>query len=228
MPRALDRPTEDQLLSWIETSLAAGTHRLGSGYQAQTLLYEDGPQRLVIKAPGGRGLYRWFSRWMIGRELHAYRQLDGLNGIPRCYGMVGNRYLILEYIAGEPARYADITDRDQFFSDLLHLIVSMHARGVAHGDLQKKDNLWVVDGRHPVLLDFGASIVKRTGFAPLNAWLYRLVSQLDFNQWAKLKTRGRPDRLSVAEKQFYRRTLPERVASALKYPFRRIRKKVRP
>jgi len=227
MPWALEHPTEHQLLDWIEASLAEGTHRLGAGYQALTLLYQDGSRRLVVKAPGGRGIRRWLSRWMIRREAKAYRRLDGLSGVPRCFGLLVGRYLVLEYIPGEPARYADIADRDGFFGELLQLIERMHDRGVAHGDLQKKDNLWIVDGK-PVLLDFGASIVRRTGFAPINHWLYRLAAQLDFNQWAKIKTRGRPDRLSAMERKYYRRTLPEKIASALKYPFRRIRVKQRP
>lgn len=228
MPWALERPNEDQLLNWIEASLVEGSHRLGAGYQALTLLYDDSLRRLVIKAPGGRGLRRWLSRWMIRREARAYARLEGLVGVPRCFGLLRDRYLVLEYVPGEPARYAEIAERDRFFEELLRLIVALHARGVAHGDLQKKDNLWLADGAHPVLFDFGAAIIRKPGFAPVNAWLYRLASQLDFNQWAKLKTRGSPHRLSGAERQYYRRTLPEKIASILKYPFRRIRVKQRP
>jgi len=228
MAWALDRPTEDQLLRWIEASLADGSHRLGAGYQAQALLYQDGTQRLVIKVPAGRGLYRWLSRWMLRREARAYARLAGFAGAPRCFGLLGGQYLVLEYIAGEPARYADIADREAFFAELLGRLEAMHARGVAHGDLQKKDNLWLIGGRHPMLLDFGAAIVRRPGFAPLNRWLFRFAVQLDFNQWAKLKTRGRPDRLTGDERRYYRRTLPEKIASLLKYPFRRIRVKHRP
>jgi predicted Ser/Thr protein kinase len=228
MPWALDRPAEDQLLHWIEASLADGTHRLGAGYQAQTLLYDDGARRLVIKAPAGRGLRRLLSRWMLRREARAYERLAGFAAAPRCHGLLRGQYLVLDYIAGEPARYAEIADREAFFAELLARLQELHARGVAHGDLQKKDNLWLVDGRHPLLLDFGAAIVRRSGFAPANHRLFRFVVQLDFNQWAKLKTRGRPDRLSAGERRFYRRTLPEKIASALKYPFRRIKVKERP
>lgn len=228
MPAAPDRPAEDRLLRWIETSLADGTHRLGAGYQAQTLLYQDGARRLVIKAPGGSGLARRLSRWMIRREARAYQRLEGFAGAPRCFGLLNGQYLVLEHIAGEPARYADIADREAFFAALLALLRDLHARGVAHGDLQKKDNLWIADGQRPVLLDFGAAVVRRAGSGPVNRWLFDFVAQLDFNQWAKLKTRGRPDRLGEAERRFYRRTLPEKIASALKYPFRRIRHKQRP
>jgi len=227
MAWSLTRPSEIELRRWIESSIAAGTHRLGAGYQSNTYLYDTGEARLVVKAPGGRWPYRWFSGWLIRREAHAYRRLEGLKNIPTYRGLIDNRYLVVDYVPGEPARYAEIADRDQFFSELLRSIQAMHARGVAHGDLQKKDNLWVSNG-HPVLIDFGASVIRRGGSALVNRWLFRFAAQLDLNQWAKLKTRGRPDRLPEAERALYRRTFPERLASALKYPFRRIRHKQRP
>lgn len=225
MPWALDRPTEDQLLRWIEVSLAQGAHRLGSGYQAQTLLFDDGASRLVIKAPTGRGLHRWLSRWMLRREARVYRQLDGFPGAPRFHGFLRDRYLVLEYIVGEPARYAEIDDRETFFAELLAHIKDLHARGVAHSDLQKKDNLWLVGGRHPCLLDFGAAVVRKPGFAPFNHVHFRFAEQLDFNQWVKLKYRGRLEAMSAQDRVFYRRTAPEKIARMLKYPFRRIRDK---
>jgi len=224
---SLARPTEIELRHWIESSITAGTHRLGAGYQSHTYLYDAGSTRLVVKTPGGRWPYRWFSGWLIRREARAYEHLKGLPNVPVCHGLIDNRYLIVEFVPGEPARYAEIPDRDRFFSELLQSIQAMHARGVAHGDLQKKDNLWISGGR-PVLFDFGASVVRRNRFAFLNQWLFNLAAQLDLNQWAKLKTRGRPDRLPENERGLYRRTMPEKIASVLKYPFRRIRVKERP
>jgi hypothetical protein len=223
MPRALTRPQPDELLRWIETSLAAGTHRLAGGYQAQTLLYQDGGVRLVIKAPVGRGFRKWLSTFMLRHEAYVYAQLGDFPAAPRCHGFLAGRYLVLDYIEGEPARYAGMHDREAFFAELLRHLKDLHARGIAHSDLQKKDNLWLVQGKFPCLLDFGAAVVRKNGFAPLNHFHYRFAARLDFNQWAKLKYQGRLEAMTPADRAYYRRTALEKIARFLKRFYRRVR-----
>lgn len=207
---------EDTLVRWIEESLAAGTHRLGGGQQGQVLLYPDESRPLVIKAPAGFGPRRWISILMLRHEARVYARLKGFAAAPRCYGLLKGRYLVLEHIPGELARYADIPDRERFFDELLTAIEALHARGIAHSDLQKQDNLLRrVDGS-PCLLDFGAAVIRRRGFAPFNRSHFRMACQLDFNQWVKFKYRKRLDEVSAADRRYYRRTLPERLARALK------------
>ncbi len=223
MQRGLDRQFEAALVRWIEDSLASGRHRLGQGYQAQTLLYQDNGRRLVIKTPAGRGPRRWLSTLMVRHEARVYERLDGVPAVPGCYGLLHGKYLVLDYVDGELARYAGITDREAFFVELLACIEALHARGIAHSDLQKKDNLFVVGGRHPCLLDFGAAVIRKPGFAPLNHLHYRFAARLDLNQWVKLKYRGRLSEISDADRAYYRRTWLERSARALKLGFRRLR-----
>ncbi len=228
MLRGLDGLADVSLTRWIEASLASGQHQLARGYQGQTLLYQDDRHRLVIKAPSGRGLRAWVSRLMLRHEARVYGLLDGVPGVPRCHGLLAQRYLVLEYIAGQPARTAAIADREAFFAELLSTLQSLHARGVAHSDLQKKDNLLLVDGRHPCLIDFGAAVIRKAGFAPFNRFHYRLAERLDFNQWAKLKCRGRFEQLSASDRRYYRRTSIEKFARAFKPAFRLLRNLVSP
>lgn len=216
MPWELASPSEDALLRWVEDSLAAGSHRLAQGYQGQTLLYQDPNHRLVIKAPSGRGPMRWLSQFMLRREARVYALLKNFPAVPRCYGLLRNRYLVLDYIEGVSMRHAEIDDRESFFAELLKAIQAMHARGIAHSDLQKKENLLVIGRRHPCLLDFGAAVVWKPGFAPFNHMHYRFAQRLDFNQWAKLKYRGRFEEMSAADRPYYRRSAIERIARALK------------
>ena len=210
-------PTEDALVRWIEDSLATGSHRLGAGYQGQTLLYADpsGP-RYVIKVPHGRGLRRWLSTLMLRHEARVYARIEGLSGFARCYGLLRNQYLVLQYVAGESARSVRFVDRENFFAELLACIQALHSRGIAHSDLQKKDNLLVVAGRHPILLDLGAAVIRKNGFAPFNAWHFQFARRLDFNQYIKLKYRKRYEQMSEADRALFRRTLLEKVARALK------------
>ena len=223
MGRGLDRQFEAALVRWIEDSLASGRHRLGQGYQAQTLLHNDNGRRLVIKTPAGRGPRRWLSTLMLRHEARVYERLDGVPSVPGSHGLVRGKYLVLDYVDGESARDAEIADREGFFAELFACIQALHARGIAHSDLQKKDNLFVVGGRHPCLLDFGAAVIRKPGFAPFNHLHYRLAVRLDLNQWVKLKYRGRPAEISDADRAYYRRTWVERLARALKLGFRRLR-----
>jgi predicted Ser/Thr protein kinase len=216
MLRGLDGLSEDRLAHWIEHSLATGQHHLAHGYQGQTLLYQESNRRLVIKTASGRGIRKWISTLMLRHEARVYAQLAGFPAAPRCYGLLRNRYLILEYIEGAPARYAGIADREAFFGELLEQIKALHARGIAHSDLQKKDNLLLVNGQHPCLLDFGAAVIRKSGFAPFNHLHFRFAVRLDFNQWAKLKYQGRFGHMSAADRVYYKRTFIEKLARTLK------------
>jgi len=208
--------SEDTLVRWIEESLAAGTHRLGGGQQGLTLLYSADNRRLVIKAPAGCGLRRWISILMLRHEARVYARLVGFSAAPRCYGLLKGRYLVLEHIEGDLARYADIPDRERFFEELMTAIDALHVRGIAHGDLQKQDNLLRRTDGSPCLLDFGAAVIRKERIAPFNHWHFRMACQFDFNQWVKFKYRKRLDQISEADRRYYRRTLPERLARALK------------
>lgn len=216
MIHGLDGLPEATLVHWIEDSLATGRNRLARGYQGQTLLYRDPDRRLVIKAPTGRGIRKFISTLMLRHEARVYARLAGYSAAPRCHGLLRNCYLVLEYIEGTPARNAEIANREAFFAELLENIKELHARGVAHSDLQKKDNLLLVGNQHPCLLDFGAAVIRKPGFAPLNRFHYRFAEQLDFNQWAKLKVRGRLEQLTDADRVYYHRTVLEKLARAMK------------
>lgn len=224
MPWALTRPSAEELLRWIEARLADGRARLGAGAQAQALLYRQDGVSLVIKAPDGAGPRKWLSRWMLRHEAGVYERIRDLPGAPRCHGLLNGRYLVLEYVDGELARYAQIPDRDRFFTELRTHLEAMHGRGVAHSDLQKKDNLLVTRDGRPCLLDYGVAVIRKPGFAPFNHFHFRFAARLDLNQWVKLKYRGRPEQASAADSRLYRRTWIERQARALKAVSRRLRR----
>jgi len=211
LPPGLD----DDLRERIEVCLADRDNILGRGYQGHTFVLNADAKRLVVKAPLGRGLTALVSRWMLYNEYRVYRRLEGMEGVPACYGFPGRRYLVLELIEGIPLREAEITDPEHFFGTLLVRIRSMHRRGIAHGDLKKKDNILVVGGRDPWLIDFGVAVVRRDRFAPFNRYRFRLFQRFDYNAWVKLKSRSLA-RLSASEQGYYHRTLVEQVAGRIK------------
>lgn len=212
----LAAPTEEELRRFVDESVAARRNLLGRGYQASIYVWRDADPPLVIKAATGWGPVRWVRAWMLRREHRAYQCLGGVPGVPRCFGLAAGRYLVIEHLEGVSRKHAVIDDRESFFAELLSLIEAMHGRGVAHGDLQKRDNLLVVGGRHPGVIDFGAAVVRKAGFAPINRWLFRFLARLDCNTWVKLKYEGRIAEASEADLARYRRTWIERAARAVK------------
>lgn len=222
----LDAGTERSLIEWIESRAGSGQAAHAQGYQGAVYVYQAGERRYAIKVASGRGAHGLARRWMLRREHQAYRRLAGFAGSPRCYGLLRGRYLVLDYIEGVPLRRAEITDRRRFFDSLLAHIEELHRRGVAHADLKRRDNLLVLDGDRPCLVDFGAAIVRKPGFAPLNHYLYGLARRFDLNAWAKLKYDGRYEQMAPEDRAHFRRTAVERIARAIKRTYLNAKRRV--
>jgi len=208
---------EKELLHFIKRSVETNSNILNRGYQANVYLYKgkDG-RRLIIKAPTGWWLGKLIRRMMLRKECEAYSRLQHLEGIPRCLGLIDGCYLVLEFIDGITARKAEIKDRKFFFEAFLNLIKQLHIAGVAHADLKKKDNILVVHGRKPYIIDFGVAVIKKHGFAPLNSYLYNTAKKFDFNAWVKLKYDGKYEDMSEKDSRYYERTLIEKEARWIK------------
>ncbi|MGK7297509.1 MAG: hypothetical protein ACNS61_17085 [Candidatus Wenzhouxiangella sp. M2_3B_020] len=167
----------------------------------------------AIKAATGRGIVGAANRLALKREHHAYRHLDGAAGIPRCHGLAGGRWLVLDYVPARPFREASV--EPVFFDRLLAVIRDMHERGVAHGDLKRKANLLVDEAGDPLVLDFGAAVVRRPGFHPANRRLFEFMRRTDLNAWVKLKYggyEGVPD----ADRALLDRSLLERMLGRIR------------
>ncbi|NBB93020.1 MAG: hypothetical protein GVY32_07630 [Gammaproteobacteria bacterium] len=165
---------------------------------------------LAVKSPRGRGIAREARRLSLRREFQAYRRIAGLAGFPRCLGLFGGCHLALEYLEGDLLRHAIPPDRPRFFDELRQIIVAMHGRGVAHGDLKSRKNVLVASDGRPAIIDLGAAVVRRPGWRPLNHWLFGYLRQIDLNGWVKLKY-GSYDRVDELDRHLVRRSRIERV-----------------
>lgn len=226
MPSLLDSGTERALIEQVEAGIRAGQPAYTRSYQGAAYLCEAAGRRYFVKAAVGGGPTGWLRRWMLRREYDVYQRLTGFAGSPRCYGLIDGRYLVLDHIDGLTLRSGEIDDRRAYFDALFAHIGELHRRGVAHADLKRKDNLLVIGGRLPCLVDFGAAIVRKPGFAPFNYCLYELARRLDFNAWAKLKYRGRMEELTPEDRPYYRRTVVEIVARAIKRSYLRLKRRI--
>jgi predicted Ser/Thr protein kinase len=221
-----DIPTERALREWIEAATRAGQPVFAQGYQNPVYLYQGEGRRYIVKAAAGAGLAGMVRRWMLRREYEAYKRLTDFAGCPRCYGLVDGRFLVLEYIDAPSLRNGQIADRRAYFDTLFAQITELHRRGVAHADLKSKDNLLVIGGRMSCIVDFGAAMMRKPGFAPCNRFVYDLARRFDFNAWAKLKYQGRMEEITPEDLPYYRRTAIEKVARATKRSYARLKRLV--
>ena len=198
------------------------------GYQGNIHTGRIGEYNVLIKSAAGRSIVAWINRWMLHREYLIYRRLTGISGIPKCYGFFGGRYLVLEMVDGETMREATITDRKLFFEEMLTTINLIHDRGVAHGDLKRKDNILVTRDSRPCLIDFGVSIFRKPGFHPFNHFRHSFSHQHDFNAWVKHKYNRRFQDISAEDLQYHRPLRIEQLARAIKKFWTRIKRTVRP
>jgi serine/threonine protein kinase len=220
-----------ELHEWLRRALSAphGT-RLGTGYQGAVHLYATPAGNVVVKeAHQGRWLSPLWRR-LLRREAAVYERLAGIPGIPRSYGLLDGRYLLLEHVAGPSYRGAQtsLEDRERFFALLLETLRAMHAAGVAHRDLKRKDNLIVGPGERPYLIDFGIARQRKTSGGALDARLFEHARQGDYNAWIKLKYGRRVDPaeapavLSPTDAALYQPLWTERAARAIRVPWQTI------
>ena len=188
MKKLINQP---EFRAWIEHSLSHGENILAVSNQGTILHYQHDGVDLIVKSAMGRGLLRRLRERTLQREYQAYRRMEGLNGVPRCYGMVDGHYLVIEFIHGTPYREAEWQDRDRWFAEFLDVIQSFHERGVSHGDLKSKTNIMVTQDQKPCVIDFGTAFVHKPGLHPFNNWLFKHGRRMDLNAWVKHKYHGR-------------------------------------
>lgn len=219
------------LATELAAAVAAGAGtRLGSGYQACVHLHRTSAGEVVVKTPHRGGPFSWLWRRLLLREHAIYERLAGVPGVPRSFGLVGNDGLALQYIPGPSLRDHEggIADREAFFGKLRGTLEAMHAAGVAHGDLKRKDNVIVGAGEVPYLIDFGIAVRRSATSTLWNRLVFAPLAQMDLNAWVKLKYGRRLDPesdaalLSSADAALYRPLRIERLARAVRVPWQAI------
>jgi serine/threonine protein kinase len=98
----------------------------------------------------------------------------------------------------------------------------MHAAGVAHGDLKRKDNMLVAAGERPFVIDFGIAWCVDSDSPRWRRRIFDLVRQMDYNAWIKLKYRRGTEDVSAKDAERYRPLLLERVARGIRIPWQKV------
>jgi len=171
------------------------------------------PEVRVIRCNGGLAVLKDYfgcpglqrevvGRWLARREYWAYRQVDGVEGVPRPLGMLDPYAFACEYIEAtcgslfEPGELSA-----EFFARFRALVETIHQHGIAHGDLKRRRNILVDGELRPYLIDFASAVSRRPGWDVFGNGLFRQLCQIDLNAIAKLKRRLSPQWLTEDEER---------------------------
>ena len=167
-----------------------------------------GADRAVLKDFTDKSwLVRLFGRRQVAREIRALRRLQGIAGIPQCYDRVaGGVGILMEPIEGERiTRWCRRrrAETGPMFERLQSLVAQIHARGVVHVDLRKRDNILVTEDGRPCIIDFNASFCfEPDGLG--TRLLFPLLRRVDDSAILKWKHRLAPELLTRAESARHR------------------------
>jgi RIO-like serine/threonine protein kinase len=148
----------------------------------------DGLQ-IILKDFGDKNQFvRWLGRHQMRREMHALALLESIAGIPSFLGELAPCGILLELMKGEPIsqwRGARPEDVESMFRRLGDLVDAIHAQGVAHLDLRKRDNILIATDGTPSIIDFNASIRFTPGglLARLFFPMFRAVDRAALLKW---------------------------------------------
>ncbi len=155
------------------------------------LLIEGDGGCVVVKDFGPRApwLRQTLGRFLVWRELRAYRALRGHPSVPRLIGRLDAFAFAVEYRPGEKMT-REVTGRvaPGFSQNLESAVRSMHESGVAHLDLRHRSNVLVGEDGEPILIDFASAVCFRPGGAAAR-WLLPLLARYDLRAVEKWRQR---------------------------------------
>jgi hypothetical protein len=199
---------------------AATSRPFKESFSRASIRFETFPEgEAVVKDFGGRGFLfrRIVGPWLLDREERAYRDLEGIDGVPRVIARPSRPTLAIERIVGGVPVGAECRDRldAQFFDRLDAAIRAMHARGVVHLDLHQKRNILVDPDGRPHVVDFASSLRLGRGIVRRRI-LLPILARLDRYAILKFKAKYAPTLTTPSE----RRALRRGRRLALLWPFR--------
>lgn len=170
---------------------------------------------------------KWMGRLIDGRERRFYAKLADLPNVPRVIGRVGETGFMHAYVEGHPLNKHSAVP-DTFFDELVRLIETMYARGIAVVDTNKPENILLGDDGRPHLIDFQISydVNDLGGIWPATAIL-RMFRKSDIYHVMKHKKRLRPDQLTDAERHIVEhKSWPTRLHRTLTKPYFFVRRRL--
>ena len=203
---------------------------------AATAIYASATRRAVCKfnreSPIVFVPMRWLGRLLAAREGRFMQRLAGVDGVPPGLGpvWVGGRVLphatARTFVPGHALAHDERVD-DEFFPRLAAILAAVHARGMAHVDLHKRENILVDESGRPRLIDFQISWALPAGrlAAACGRPLLMLLQRCDDYHLLKHRLRLRPDQVPGGDAELDRlRPAWIRAHRLVAVPFRTLRR----
>lgn len=190
--------TRKDLSAWEQTPLKYAR----SWFTPDVILLCSGQKRLVLKDVRNRPLlFRLlWCRAAIAREVAAMRRLDPVPAVPKLITHLDADGFVMEWLDARPlpARCLAHELGTAFFQELDQAVREMHAHGVAHGDLRRRNILMTPD-RRPRIIDFETAVLDGTG--KLRHKAFTFASRVDHLTTLKIFGRYFPTDLDDSERQ---------------------------
>jgi hypothetical protein len=185
--------TTDPVEITTRTSRLAPVRRIAgrNRTKADIVVYSEAGETIAVKdySPRPWWIRNTLGRFLVRREVAAYRHADGLTGIPRFAGRRGPFALATGWLDARPlAAFADGSVPTARFDRLREILASLHDRGVAVADLNYRDVLLADDGSVHVI-DFAAAWTLGRRPGPLRRKLFERLRAADLFALARLRAR---------------------------------------
>jgi hypothetical protein len=178
----------------------------GGPSKADLLVVDLGEGPMVVKDFAAKSWgARWLGRFLIGREIRAYRWLGDTPGVPRLIGRVDAHAVALEKIEGVML-FPAVNHRDDgeiLLPKIRALIDRFHSRGFSHLDLNR-ENLMRRPDDEIIAVDLAGGIWFRPGGLG-HRLLFGLFATADETAYLKWKSRLTPGGLDPDEEARFRR-----------------------
>ncbi len=142
---------------------------------AATTLYHaaapDAPhEKLVVKFGRVQRFWglpaAWMGRALLRRERRFHRRIDGVQGIQQWVEQISDTAYALQYVEGRTLDTFSAPVAGRVFDELRKTLDTLHERGIAYSDLNKRSNIVITPDGDPVLIDFQivVMLLDRGGF----------------------------------------------------------------
>jgi len=132
-------------------------------------------------------LKRLYGRPTLRREVRAYGLLQGIEGIPQCFGLEGPDSMVIEYVHGRLlGDFKRGNIESHVFDRVDGIVAAAHARGVAFGDLHES-NIIITGSGDVFLIDFANAVFTGTPHRP--GLFARFFMNLDRHAAARMRAR---------------------------------------
>ena len=208
-------------------------------FWAATCLYKNAgkistlaPGRIVVKFSRNHNFMglpiSQVGSWLTNREYLAYRQLAGVQGIPKLIGRISEYAFAIEFIENAKPLDHFETAPAGFFDKLRKIYEAVHNAGLAYVDANKRSNVLVTKQGDPILIDFQISALRPAKYNPFafaQRGIIKYFQRKDIYHFLKHKIKMNPDDITDAERDEYKKPSGlHRLHRKIIRPYKKIRR----